>query len=201
MTRLLPALSLSTLLALVLLACDKDASVEPQDDTQTDSVADTAPTDDTGPVDDTGEVLAERELLVTALVDGRVKVPGLTVWPQGGVDPDLPLTPETLMEVADAMHPEINDCVNEWAPVLPPELQGRLVLAFTLDEQGVDEAWVDEVEALPAGVLGCFSSAVYNQRWPAAEGGVEVTLPFEVDMGDGGVPQEEGGALKDRREE
>lgn len=82
MTRLLPALSLSTLLALVLLACDKDASVEPQDDTQTDSVADTAPTDDTGPVDDTGEVLAERELLVTALVEGRVKVPGLVVWPQ-----------------------------------------------------------------------------------------------------------------------
>lgn len=121
--------------------------------------------------------------------------------PDGGVDPELALTPETLSELADAMHPEIEDCVNAWSDALPEELQGRLVLAFTLDEQGVAEAWVEDVEALPAGMLGCFSSAVYSQRWPAAEGGVEVTLPFEVDMGDGGVPQDPGGELIDRREE
>ena len=58
-------------------------------------------------------------------------------------------------------------------------------------------AWVEQNENVPCAVLGCFSAAVYEQDWPAAPDGVQVTLPFEVDAGL--VSDEPRRALEDKR--
>ena len=101
---------------------------------------------------------------------------------KGGVDPTLKLDAETLAAVADRMRPSIAACVDAWTTQVP-EIAGRVVLGFDLGPAGVQSAWVVQQENIPSAVLGCFSAAVYEQDWPAAPDGVEVTLPFEVDAG------------------
>ena len=114
----------------------------------------------------------------------------------GGVDPTIPLTAAGISSVVDKMRPSIEACVDTWTDETP-EIQGRVLLAFQIGPEGIQDAWIMEHESVPTGILGCFSSAVYEQRWPAAPDGVEVTMPFEVDAGleDDGKPTE----LLDRR--
>lgn len=119
-----------------------------------------------------------------------------TAAPTGGVDPTIPLTAAGISGVADKMRDSIAECVDAWTAELP-DIHGRVVLAFQIGPDGIQDAWVMEHEQVPTAVLGCFSSAVYEQRWPAAPEGVEVTMPFEVDAGleDDGEPTQ----LLDRR--
>ena len=101
---------------------------------------------------------------------------------KGGVDRSLKLDAETLAAVADRMRPSIAACVDAWTTQVP-EIAGRVVLGFDLGPNGVQTAWVEQNENVPTAVLGCFSSAVYEQDWPSAPDGVMVTLPFEVEAG------------------
>ena len=115
---------------------------------------------------------------------------------KGGVDPTLKLDAETLAAIADRMRPSIAACVDAWTTQVP-EIAGRVVLGFDLGPNGVQSAWVEQQENIPSAVLGCFSTAVYEQDWPAAPDGVEVTLPFEVEAGL--VSDEQRRALEDKR--
>ena len=115
---------------------------------------------------------------------------------KGGVDPSLKLDAETLAAIADRMRPSIAACVDAWTTQVP-EIAGRVVLGFDLGPDGVQSAWVEQHENVPSAVLGCFSAAVYEQDWPAAPDGVQVTLPFEVDAGL--VSDEPRRALEDNR--
>jgi hypothetical protein len=101
---------------------------------------------------------------------------------KGRVDPTLKLDAQTLAAIADRMRPSIAACVDAWTTQVP-EIAGRVVLGFDLGPDGVQSAWVVQQQNIPSTVLGCFSTAVYEQDWPAAPDGVEVTLPFEVDAG------------------
>ncbi len=116
----------------------------------------------------------------------------------GGVDPALPLTPQSLQTVADRMRPSIAACVEAWTAELPA-LRGEVVLGFQLNAEGVQEAWVVEHDEVPPAVLGCFSAAVYEQDWPAAPDGVEVTFPFTIEAGLADDP--DAGPPVDRRGE
>jgi hypothetical protein len=118
--------------------------------------------------------------------------------PTGGVDPSIPLSAEGISSVFPSLRESIADCIDAWAEV-DPSISGSVVLSFTLGPEGVQDAWVSERRDMPAAVTGCFSTAVYEQDWPPAPGGVEVTLPFEVNAGL--TPAEPGSALKDRRGE
>ena len=115
---------------------------------------------------------------------------------KGGVDRSLQLDAETLAAVADRMRPSIAACVDAWTTQVP-EIAGRVVLGFDLGPDGVQSAWVEQHENVPTAVLGCFSTAVYEQDWPAAPDGVLVTLPFEVDAGL--VSDQSRRALEDKR--
>jgi len=115
---------------------------------------------------------------------------------KGGVDRSLQLDAETLAAVADRMRPSIAACVEAWTTQVP-EIAGRVVLGFDLGPDGVQSAWVEQQENVPTAVLGCFSAAVYEQDWPAAPDGVQVTLPFEVEAGL--VSDESRRALEDKR--
>jgi hypothetical protein len=118
--------------------------------------------------------------------------------PTGGVDPSIPLNAEGISSVLPKLRESIADCIDAWTEV-DPTLSGSVVLTFSLGPEGVQDAWVSERRDMPAAVTGCFSTAVYEQAWPPAPGGVEVSLPFEVDAGL--TPAEPGSELKDRRDE
>ena len=118
--------------------------------------------------------------------------------PTGGVDPSIPLSAEGISSVFPQLRESIAECIDAWAEV-DPSISGSVVLSFTLGPNGVQDAWLSERGDMPAAVTGCFSTAVYEQAWPPAPSGIEVTLPFEVDAGL--APAEPGGALKDRRGE
>ncbi|MEY3212986.1 MAG: hypothetical protein RIT28_3467 [Pseudomonadota bacterium] len=118
--------------------------------------------------------------------------------PTAGVDPSIPLSAEGISSVLPQLRESIADCIDAWAEV-DPSISGSVVLSFTLGPKGVQDAWVSERQDMPLAVTGCFSGAVYEQAWPPAPGGIEVTLPFEVNAGL--TPDEPGGALKDRRGE
>ncbi|MBK9648056.1 MAG: hypothetical protein IPO67_23370 [Deltaproteobacteria bacterium] len=118
--------------------------------------------------------------------------------PAGGVDPSIPLNAEGISSVFPQLRESIAECIDAWAEV-DPSISGSVVLTFSLGPDGVQDAWVSERRDMPAAVTGCFSTAVYEQAWPPAPGGIEVSLPFEVDAGL--TPAEPGSALKDRRGE
>lgn len=118
--------------------------------------------------------------------------------PTGGVDPSIPLNAEGISSVLPKLRDSIAECIDAWAEV-DPTISGSVVLTFSLGPDGVQDAWVSERRDMPAAVTGCFSTAVYEQAWPPAPGGIEVSLPFEVDAGL--TPAEPGSALKDRRGE
>lgn len=118
--------------------------------------------------------------------------------PNGGVDPSIPLSAEGISSVFPQLRESIAECIDAWAEV-DPSISGSVVLSFTLGPNGVQDAWLSERGDMPAAITGCFSTAVYEQAWPPAPSGIEVTLPFEVDAGL--APAEPGGALKDRRGE
>ena len=118
--------------------------------------------------------------------------------PSGGVDPSIPLNAEGISSVFPQLRESIAECIDAWAEV-DPSISGSVVLTFSLGPEGVQDAWVSERRDMPAAVTGCFSTAVYEQAWPPAPGGIEVSLPFEVDAGL--TPAEPGSALKDRRGE
>lgn len=118
--------------------------------------------------------------------------------PTGGVDPSIPLSADGVSSVLPKLRESIAECIDAWAEVTPG-LSGEVVLTFQLGPNGVQDAWVSERQDIPAAVTGCFSAAVYEQAWPPAPSGVEVTLPFEVN---GGLtPDAPGSVLKDRRGE
>ncbi len=115
---------------------------------------------------------------------------------KGGVNRSLELNKDTLHAVADRMRPSIAACVDAWTAQVP-QIAGRVVLGFDLGPDGVQSAWIEEHEDVPTAVLGCFSSAVYEQDWPPAPDGVKVTFPFVVNAGL--EPDEPGGGPVDKR--
>ncbi|MCK6522930.1 hypothetical protein L6R49_16005 [Myxococcota bacterium] len=118
--------------------------------------------------------------------------------PTGGVDPTIPLSASGISSVLPQLRESIAECIDAWVEV-DPALSGSVVLTFQLGPNGVQDAWVSERQDIPAAVTGCFSAAVYEQAWPPAPSGVEVTLPLTVS---GGLtPPGPADALKDRRGE
>jgi hypothetical protein len=97
--------------------------------------------------------------------------------PAAGVDPSIPLSADGVSSVLPQLRASIAECIDAWAEV-DPSISGSVVLRFTLGPKGVQDAWVSERQDMPLAVTGCFSGAVYEQAWPPAPGGVEVSLPF-----------------------
>lgn len=84
-------------------------------------------------------------------------------------------------DIQDAMldvTPGIRECMQGWWD-LDPELEGRVVMDFTLTPEGLGEVLVLEHDDVPFGVQTCFATAIYEADWPTpAEGELQVTYPF-----------------------
>lgn len=104
----------------------------------------------------------------------------------GPVDrrPDAPAdagaVKELLMQQMDDVSAEIGPCVDRWAKA-DTRLNGSVKLRFAMDADGLQDVWIEEHSAVPDGLLGCFSDAVYGADWAGiSREPLEVSWPFQV---------------------
>ena len=99
------------------------------------------------------------------------------------------LSPESAGDmVRDIMQrevaPEIMACMTEWRDEAP-DARGRVTMAFTLGPDGLEDARIEDYEALPVGLLSCVSAAVWEGDWPVSpEGRIELHYPISLAMGE-----------------
>jgi hypothetical protein len=55
-------------------------------------------------------------------------------------------------------------CLEDWGE-RDPALEKGVMLAFTLDAQGLQEVWIEDRPEVPAGALACLSNALYPLDW------------------------------------
>jgi hypothetical protein len=55
-------------------------------------------------------------------------------------------------------------CLEAWAE-RDPALEKGVMLAFTIDAQGLQEVWIEDHPEVPSGALACLSNAVYPLDW------------------------------------
>lgn len=92
-------------------------------------------------------------------------------------------TLEAIQDRVGLVEDDIQVCLGQWME-LDPDLEGRVVVGFQLDADGLQDAWIADHSEVPFGPLSCFSAAVYEVDWSGvSEDPVEVTFPFEFDAG------------------
>jgi len=75
-------------------------------------------------------------------------------------------------------------CLDRWAE-LDDSLQSGVVLAFTLDAQGLQEVWIQDRSDVPSGPLKCIADAVYPVDWGGlTDAPVKVTIKIRYESGD-----------------
>lgn len=85
-----------------------------------------------------------------------------------------------LMDRADEVGEDISACIEAWSST-EPDIEGRVVVRFAVDVNGLQDAWIEEHDGVPGGPLTCFSAAVWTVDWSGiADEPLEVTYPFEV---------------------
>jgi len=88
----------------------------------------------------------------------------------------------------DLVRDDIEACIEDWSEV-EPDMDGQVVVRFSLDADGLQEAWIGDVEDVPAGPLTCFAAAVWEVDWAdISDDPIEVSFPFEVTTGDDDPP-------------
>lgn len=79
-----------------------------------------------------------------------------------------------------AITPEILHCLVRGDG---PRFEGSLVIRFQVEADGLQDAWVEDVDSIPDEVLPCFSDAVYGPDWSGlTQEPIEVTRGFEVSV-------------------
>lgn len=97
-----------------------------------------------------------------------------------GAPPDGEALRELLAQQMDDVARAVQPCADAWAAE-EPELDGRIVLRFGLDADGLQDVWIEEHDEVPGGVLDCFADAVYLGDWSGiAADPLEVSWPFHV---------------------
>lgn len=96
----------------------------------------------------------------------------------GGDAPKGQVQAEDIRAAIQEVVPGIQECMDAWWAV-DPQLEGRVVMDFTLTPEGLGEVAVLEHDQVPFGVQTCFASAIYEADWPRPEvGELQVTYPF-----------------------
>jgi hypothetical protein len=77
-------------------------------------------------------------------------------------------------------------CLDSWSEQ-DDSLDAGVMLAFSLDDRGLQQVWIQDRQGVPAGPLACIANAVYPIDW----GGlttepVEVTVPVKYEPRDAG---------------
>jgi hypothetical protein len=106
-------------------------------------------------------------------------------------DPDAARQIAEIKEGMDLVSEDIGACISSWEAVYPA-LNGRVAVAFSLNADGLEEAWIMDSTDIPPGPLDCFSAAVWGVEWEGiVRDPVEVTFPFEVRSDEQNSPSKE----------
>lgn len=93
---------------------------------------------------------------------------------------------ELLVQQMDEVRDEIVPCIERWTQQ-QSGLDGTVKLRFALNADGLQDVWIEEHEAVPELMLGCFSDAVYGADWSGiSREPIEVSWPFRVTDDDPG---------------
>lgn len=99
---------------------------------------------------------------------------------RGGDATDGAALKELLTQQMDAVARAVQPCADAWA-AQEPELDGRIVLRFGLDADGLQDVWIEDHDDVPGVVLDCFADAVWLGDWSGiTPDPLEVSWPFHV---------------------
>jgi RNA polymerase sigma-70 factor (ECF subfamily) len=95
----------------------------------------------------------------------------------------------------DLVHERANQCLVGWQR-LDPALATGVMLGLKVDEQGLEDVWIEGQPAIPDGPLRCLSSAAYEIDWSGlTTAPAMVTLPLRYEAGDAGAAGTNQGRL------
>lgn len=89
---------------------------------------------------------------------------------------------------------DIETCLAAWSAV-DSSIQGQVMLAFRIDENGLQDVWIEDYADVPMGPLSCFGSAVYEVDWSGiSESPIEITHGFGYGPDQNGVGDADAGS-------
>ena len=87
---------------------------------------------------------------------------------------------EDIMGGMELVQDDVADCIQSWIDA-GEKVDGKVNIGFQIDQDGLQDAWVTDVEAIPDGPKSCFASAIYGVDWSGiSEEPIEITFPFTV---------------------
>jgi hypothetical protein len=100
--------------------------------------------------------------------------------------PDAEALKKALFQRIDQALEGAQSCLDAWSEQ-DDSLDSGVMLAFGLDDRGLQQVWIVDREGVPAGSLACIANSVYPIDW----GGlttepIEVTVPIKYEPRDAG---------------
>ncbi len=84
----------------------------------------------------------------------------------------------------DMLRDEISSCLELWTKD-EPDFSAQVDLAFQIDAEGLQKAWIARHSKVPLGPLSCFGSAIYEIDWSGmTTSPIEVTFTFKTEEAD-----------------
>lgn len=93
-----------------------------------------------------------------------------------------------MKEKLGLVHDNANACLAK-AESEDPALAAGVMLAITIDKQGLQDVWVEGLPSIPDGPLRCLSNSVYEQDWSGlTDKNMKLTTIVEYEGIDGAAP-------------
>ncbi|HTA19706.1 MAG TPA: hypothetical protein VK989_10465 [Polyangia bacterium] len=106
--------------------------------------------------------------------------------PDGGAD--WPLLKSELEKRMTEVRTSTAHCLDGWAQE-DPSLAAGVMLALSVDEQGLDQVWIMDRDEAPSGPLACLSNAVYPIDWSGlTKQKMRLTVKIRYAPADAGPP-------------
>ena len=106
--------------------------------------------------------------------------------PDGGAD--WPLLKTELEKRMTEVRTSTAHCLDGWAKE-DPSLAAGVMLALSVDEQGLDSVWIMDRDEAPSGPLACLSNAVYPIDWSGlTKQKMRLTVKIRYAPADAGPP-------------
>ncbi len=86
----------------------------------------------------------------------------------------------------ETLDEDVTECLAKWGQELPTA-KDEVMIAFQIDKDGLQKAWVMDDAEIPFGPRTCFANAVYGIDWShIVDHPAEVTWKFNLRPEDGG---------------
>ncbi len=102
--------------------------------------------------------------------------------------PDATALRAQIMRRLDEAREVTEQCLQRWTAV-DPSLEAGVMLAFSLDADGLDEVWLEDRAEVPEGPLHCLSEGIYRIDWAGlTKHPLKVTDKISYRPADAGAP-------------